>query len=212
MGYQATLWAIETIVFSNFWQELFNQLGVSLCMSLAYHLQTDGQIEVFNCCLETYLRCMDGDRHSNWAKWLPLVEWWYNASFHSTIRGLIRFRPSTSRVLFPKGLQGGSGQHHIKGQRREHKEVEVGKRSDEANRKSDKIGSQLQYGWLDLLEASPLPSTFDENTTKTKVATYVFWVISVAGLNRSYRVQVGPLKYDAHPLDHSSIAAEASSR
>lgn len=86
MDYQATLWVIETIVFSNFWQELFKQLRVSLCMSLAYHLQTNGQIEVVNCCLETYLRCMAGDRHSNWAKWLPLVEWWYNASFHSTIR------------------------------------------------------------------------------------------------------------------------------
>ncbi|RVX22659.1 Kinesin-like protein KIN-7E, chloroplastic [Vitis vinifera] len=44
--------------------------------SIAYHPQTDSQIEVVNKCLEEYLRCITGDRPKEWTKWLPLVEWW----------------------------------------------------------------------------------------------------------------------------------------
>lgn len=32
----------DPILISSFWQELFKQLGVSLCNSSAYHPQTDG--------------------------------------------------------------------------------------------------------------------------------------------------------------------------
>jgi hypothetical protein len=34
--------------------------------------------------LETYLRCFASERKHQWAQWLPLVEWWYNTSYHTT--------------------------------------------------------------------------------------------------------------------------------
>lgn len=57
-----------------------------MCLSTAYHPQTDGQTEVLNRCLEGYLRCMAGKCPKEWVQWLPLAEWWYNSTHHSAIQ------------------------------------------------------------------------------------------------------------------------------
>jgi hypothetical protein len=36
--------------------------------------------------LEAYLRCFDSERKNQWSQWLPLVEWWYNTSYHTATR------------------------------------------------------------------------------------------------------------------------------
>jgi hypothetical protein len=71
---------------SNFWQELFKLQGTQLHLSTSYHPQTDGQTEVVNKCLETYLRCFASERKNQWAQWLPLTEWWYNTFYHIATR------------------------------------------------------------------------------------------------------------------------------
>lgn len=71
---------------SQFWKDLMKVIGVQHNLSTAYHPQTDGQTERVNQCLESYLRCMCGRFPKQWATWLPLAEWWYNTSYHSTIK------------------------------------------------------------------------------------------------------------------------------
>jgi hypothetical protein len=71
---------------SNFWKELFFQVGTSLTMSTSYHPQTDGQTEVVNKCLEGYLRNFVNDRQTQWINWLHLAEWWYNSTYHTSTK------------------------------------------------------------------------------------------------------------------------------
>lgn len=76
----------DPIFTSLFWQELFKLMGTELCLSTAYHPQSDGQTEIVNKCLENYLMCMCGDCPKQWGTWLSLAEWWYNSSYHSSIK------------------------------------------------------------------------------------------------------------------------------
>lgn len=76
----------DPIFISKFRNEFFQLLGVSLNKSTAYHPQTDGQTEIVNKCLETYLKCMCYEKPSSWSKWLSLAEWWYNTNFHSSLQ------------------------------------------------------------------------------------------------------------------------------
>jgi hypothetical protein len=69
---------------SNFWQELFKIQGTQLHLRIAYHPQIDGQTKVVNKCLETYLMCFSLENQNKWAQWLPLIEWLYNTSYHTT--------------------------------------------------------------------------------------------------------------------------------
>jgi len=75
----------DKVFLSDFWQALLSIQGTTRLMSTAYHPQTDGQTVVVNRCLETYLRCMCTKKASDWSKWLPLAEWWYNTTFHSSL-------------------------------------------------------------------------------------------------------------------------------
>jgi hypothetical protein len=65
-----------------FGKNVFKLQGTQLHLSTTYHPQTNGKTEVVNKCLETYLRCFSMEKKNQWAQWLPLVEWWYNTSYH----------------------------------------------------------------------------------------------------------------------------------
>lgn len=76
----------DKIFISHFWKHFFKLQGTQLCRSSAYHPQTDGQTEVLNRTLEHYLRCFIQDKPTNWANLLHWAEWWYNSTYHSTIK------------------------------------------------------------------------------------------------------------------------------
>jgi hypothetical protein len=64
----------DRIFTSAFWKLLFQKLGTKLNYSTAYHQ-----------CLEMFLRCMVQDLPKQWRRILPLAEFWYNSTFHSSL-------------------------------------------------------------------------------------------------------------------------------
>ena len=71
---------------SNFWTTLQEALGTRLDMSTAYHPQTDGQSERTIQTLEDMLRACVIDFGNDWESHLPLVEFSYNNSYHTSIK------------------------------------------------------------------------------------------------------------------------------
>ncbi|GAU47917.1 hypothetical protein TSUD_404700 [Trifolium subterraneum] len=65
---------------------LHEALGTKLRLSSAYHPQTDGQSERTIQSLEDLLRACVLEQGESWDSCLPLIEFTYNNSFHSTIR------------------------------------------------------------------------------------------------------------------------------
>jgi len=80
----------DRIFTSALWQELFRLSDTQLLMSSSYHPQTDGQTERLNQCLEAFLRCSIHSCPSQWHKWIPLAEYWYNTTYHTAL-GLTPF-------------------------------------------------------------------------------------------------------------------------
>ncbi|KAI3818361.1 hypothetical protein L1987_12166 [Smallanthus sonchifolius] len=70
---------------SRFWQSLQSALGTRLDLSTAYHPQTDGQTERTIQTLEDMLRACVIDFGGNWNSHLPLIEFSYNNSYHTSI-------------------------------------------------------------------------------------------------------------------------------
>ncbi|GJT36349.1 putative reverse transcriptase domain-containing protein, partial [Tanacetum coccineum] len=71
---------------SRCWQIVQKALGTRLDMSTAYHPQTDGQSEHTIQTLEDMLRAYVIDFVGSWDVYLPLAEFSYNNSYHSSIR------------------------------------------------------------------------------------------------------------------------------
>ncbi|GKF71362.1 putative reverse transcriptase domain-containing protein, partial [Tanacetum coccineum] len=71
---------------SRFWQSMQEALGTRLDMSTVYHPQTYGQSERTIQTLEDMLRACVLDFEGSWDVHLPLVEFSYNNSYHSSVR------------------------------------------------------------------------------------------------------------------------------
>ena len=61
----------DKIFISNFWKELFTTMDTVLKRSMAFHPQTNGQIERVNQYSETDLRCFCNEQPHKWDKFIP---------------------------------------------------------------------------------------------------------------------------------------------
>ncbi|GJY86353.1 putative reverse transcriptase domain-containing protein [Tanacetum coccineum] len=71
---------------SNFWRSFQKALGTEISMSTAYHPETDGQSERTIQTLEDMLRACVIDFGKGWVKHLPLAEFSYNNSYHTSLK------------------------------------------------------------------------------------------------------------------------------
>nr|GEV57971.1 putative reverse transcriptase domain-containing protein [Tanacetum cinerariifolium] len=70
----------------NFWRSFQMALGTHLDMSIAYHPQTDGQSERTIQTLKDMLRACMINFGNGWDRHLPLIEFSYNNSYHTSIK------------------------------------------------------------------------------------------------------------------------------
>ena len=90
---------------SLFWKGLFENMGTRLDFSSAYHPQTDGQSEIVNSIVLDLLKkyVNDVDHRNQWEKYLPLVEYAYNNTVHSSTGKspfeIIEGRPKVPPIL-----------------------------------------------------------------------------------------------------------------
>ncbi|MCO5592007.1 hypothetical protein L7F22_046000 [Adiantum nelumboides] len=70
---------------SLFWRGLFENMGTMLEFSSSFHPQTDGQSEETNSTVLDLLKCYVLEHKGKWEQYLPLVEYAYNNTVHSSI-------------------------------------------------------------------------------------------------------------------------------
>nr|GEZ26086.1 putative reverse transcriptase domain-containing protein [Tanacetum cinerariifolium] len=76
----------DSLFTSRFWKTLQEALRTQLNLSIAYHLETDGQSKRTTQTLEDILRACVIDFGISWDRHLPLVEFSYNNSYHVSIK------------------------------------------------------------------------------------------------------------------------------
>ncbi|MCO5571578.1 hypothetical protein L7F22_025322 [Adiantum nelumboides] len=69
---------------SLFWKALFENMGTTLKFSSSFHPQTDGQSEEANSIVLDLLKCCVSEHKATWEHYLPLVEYAYNNTMHTS--------------------------------------------------------------------------------------------------------------------------------
>jgi len=82
---------------SRFTRELYRLLGIQIASSMAWHPQSDGQMERVNQELDQFLRVFVNERQDDWYDLLPVAEFQHNNHVHSSTKQ-VPFLMDTGRL------------------------------------------------------------------------------------------------------------------
>jgi len=75
----------DNLFISAFWSKICYHVKMKQRLSIAFHLQTDDQIEWQNQTLKHYLRVYYSEKQDNWATLLLVIEFMYHQMKHSSL-------------------------------------------------------------------------------------------------------------------------------
>ncbi|KAI3771831.1 hypothetical protein L6452_03000 [Arctium lappa] len=197
---------------SNFWVSLQKELGMRLNLSTTYHPQTDGQSERTIQTLEDMLRSRVIDYGGSWDSHLPLVEFTYNNSYHSSI-GMAPFEALYGRKCrtpvcwLEAGEKQFSGPEIVQETADKVKEIREILKADQERQKSytdKKIRSvEFQVGDRVMLKASPWKGIirFGKRGKLSPRFLRPFVILEKIGL-QAYRLDLSPEMDEIHPTFH----------
>ncbi|GAA5874668.1 hypothetical protein JCM1840_007442 [Sporobolomyces johnsonii] len=96
---------------SNFWRTLSRLTRTKLSMSTAYHPQSDGITEWLNQTLEQYLRMYINYQQDDWEDLLPLAQYVYNDTLHSSTKTTPFFATYGFHPTFAVSFEDSSNKH-----------------------------------------------------------------------------------------------------
>jgi len=73
---------------AKFMKKLNEILEIKTKLSMAHHLQTDGQMEQVNQEIVQYLRMFISNRQNDWPEWILCTEFTYNNKIHTAMHVL----------------------------------------------------------------------------------------------------------------------------
>jgi hypothetical protein len=184
-------------------------------LSTAFHPQTDGQTERQNQTIEQYLRCYCNYRQDDWYSKLPLAEFTYNNSVHSTtgltpFYALYGYHPDI-RANIEADVPGGEAPNaRLRVEQLQAEREELAKRWDNA--------MQAQKKWYDK-KHTPMTFALGDKVmllaknirqlrpSKKLADRYLgpFEIAEVVGTHRQAYRLILPDGYKIHPVFHVSL-------
>jgi len=199
---------------SKFWESLQAALGTKLRLSSAYLPQTDGQIEKTIQSLEDLLRACVLEQGVSWVECLPLIEFTYNNSFHSSI-GMAPFealygrRCSTPLCWFESGESALLGPDVVPETTEKVKMIQEKMRASQSRQKSyhDKRRKDIEFqvGDLVFLRVNPVTGVGRAFKCRKLTPRFVgpFEIIEKVGIV-AYRIALPPSLSNLHNVFHVS--------
>ena len=199
---------------SKFWEGLQKALGTKLRLSSAYHPQTDGQTERTIQSLEDLLRACVLEKGGAWDSYLPLIEFTYNNSYHSSI-GMAPFealygrRCRTPLCWYESGESSVIGPEIVQQTTEKIKLIQEKMRASQSRQKSyhDKRRKNLEFSAGDHVFMRVTPMTGIGRALKSKKLTPRFigpFQITERVGEVAYRIALPPRLANLHDVFHVS--------